>query len=518
MSPNHPNTYGSSSACIVSLSAPSTVDTIYFQTEASRDIVTIMGKQYSGEESPGTFFLDGTISWRADESYQLSGWKFCTEQDNAWNVAWSTLQTRDGGVFYFSDTSGICFQLIVGSSGTIRQNVDGSYACSSKSYALASSSVYDVGTYDASNVGSSGAARRYTNGAYSAACSGLPSSKRRASVVLSVDNNDLSTPSFTASEPSTCEYLLVISASQAYFGITVPPSPPPVTYASSLTSPPSPSPPPPGAFGSYADSNPPPPSPSPPPPMPPEDVSGLMIIPTFFPILVVLFIIIPIYQFRARQARAAAAARRASNASSISLSSVSADSPPLPSAVAAPMPVAVGTPVATIAAAATATTTNVNVTVDVQQQQQQQPPPQYDSVARPLPVDTTGDGVRDSLVIDTNGDGRPDLVVPNPNFRPSQSPGVAGSSLMAGTPVVVPGVAVPVEEQQPRLVEVTVPNGVYAGETFTAQMPDGQLANCQVPQGEGPGSTIRVQAPPPTVVVAAEVVPVDGAHHWESRV
>ena len=71
---------------------------------------------------------------------------------------------------------------------------------------------------------------------------------------------------------------------------------------------------------------------------------------------------------------------------------------------------------------------------------------------------------------------------------------------------VVPGVAV----NEPRIVNVTVPAGVGAGEIFTAQMPDGQMAQCQVPPGAGPGTTIQVHAPPPIVgtVVEAEAVPV----------
>ena len=47
----------------------------------------------------------------------------------------------------------------------------------------------------------------------------------------------------------------------------------------------------------------------------------------------------------------------------------------------------------------------------------------------------------------------------------------------------------------PNMVNVTVPDGAFAGDMFTARMPNGQLAQCEVPPGAGPGAVITVNAP-----------------------
>jgi len=86
--------------------------------------------------------------------------------------------------------------------------------------------------------------------------------------------------------------------------------------------------------------------------------------------------------------------------------------------------------------------------------------------ARPMAVaiDYDNDGIVDAIGVDTTGDGMANMVIP------------AGGA------------------QAPAMVEVTVPEDVFAGMMFTARMPNGQLAQVEVPPGGGPGAVIKVQA------------------------
>ena len=371
----------------------------------------------------------------------------------------------------------------------------------------------------------SGPSHSYSNGDVSAGCA-TSGSARTGTVILEVDNDrSLSNSPFLAvAEPKTCAYRLTIAANQAYFGITAPPSPPPdfstaSVDCSSVTCsppPPSPSPPPPGgtfAFGS----TPPPPSPSPPPPQPPERntfgtiFSSFYYVVLIFPLLIVATILTCVKRARARNQARSGMASAAARAESIEISSAAADGhgqSAVPVATATPVAMAMASPmVSPVPTAVPMATATVNVTVNVQQ-----PLPSYSSMrdpGGPMPVDTTGDGVADSVVVDTTGDGRPDLVVPNPRCSGPAAYGAYPQQPMGGTTAglaVVPGVAVPMDA--PQVVSVTVPPGMSPGDVFTAQMPDGQLAQCQVPPGAGPGTSIQVHAPPPPMgsVVEAEVM------------
>lgn len=56
--------------------------------------------------------------------------------------------------------------------------------------------------------------------------------------------------------------------------------------------------------------------------------------------------------------------------------------------------------------------------------------------------------------------------------------------------------------KQPQYIQVTLPSGVYGGQTIQVQAPDGRLNEIVVPDGFGPGSTFTVEfadspAPPP---------------------
>jgi hypothetical protein len=49
------------------------------------------------------------------------------------------------------------------------------------------------------------------------------------------------------------------------------------------------------------------------------------------------------------------------------------------------------------------------------------------------------------------------------------------------------------QDKQPQYVQVTLPSGVYGGQTIQVQAPDGRLNEIVVPSGFGPGSSFTVE-------------------------
>jgi hypothetical protein len=93
------------------------------------------------------------------------------------------------------------------------------------------------------------------------------------------------------------------------------------------------------------------------------------------------------------------------------------------------------------------------------------------------------------------------MATPMPGMVPMQMQQPGMVPMQMGTPM--PGMVpmgtpmpdmVPMQQGAP-MVNVTVPEGKQPGDTFKAQMPDGQVVKVAVPEGAGPGAVVQVPVP-----------------------
>lgn len=59
------------------------------------------------------------------------------------------------------------------------------------------------------------------------------------------------------------------------------------------------------------------------------------------------------------------------------------------------------------------------------------------------------------------------------------------------------------QDNQPQYIQVTLPSGVYGGQTIQVQAPDGRLNEIVVPSGFGPGSSFTVEFADETTATTA---------------
>jgi len=79
MSPNYPEPYGNSQACIINVSLGTTLPLMVrdFSTESQIDFLTVNGEAFSGIHGPDGVVPRGQIFWRSDEDMGTVGWRIC---------------------------------------------------------------------------------------------------------------------------------------------------------------------------------------------------------------------------------------------------------------------------------------------------------------------------------------------------------------------------------------------------------------------------------------------------------
>jgi len=79
LSPNFPQNYGDSEACVLALRGYIKQQGSSFNTESGYDFLTIGGVKYSGTPALPTTELSGTVTWSSDQSTNKAGFKICTQ-------------------------------------------------------------------------------------------------------------------------------------------------------------------------------------------------------------------------------------------------------------------------------------------------------------------------------------------------------------------------------------------------------------------------------------------------------
>lgn len=77
MSPNFPSAYKSSGTCTIEVLKPVVIEVKDFNTEEYFDVFTVNGKGYSGAAGPNGVSPLGAMTWKADEQFEVSGFKLC---------------------------------------------------------------------------------------------------------------------------------------------------------------------------------------------------------------------------------------------------------------------------------------------------------------------------------------------------------------------------------------------------------------------------------------------------------
>jgi len=77
LSPNYPQQYSNNGRCIIDVSQQHKIVSKAFNTELSRDWLTINGQSYSGTDSPAGIVPSGEITWSTDGDTTETGFKLC---------------------------------------------------------------------------------------------------------------------------------------------------------------------------------------------------------------------------------------------------------------------------------------------------------------------------------------------------------------------------------------------------------------------------------------------------------
>jgi len=88
-SPNYPNSYGHSEACVLQVHATGTLVFDSFDTERNYDVLTVGDERLSGDLGPNTFdvAIGTTIEWTSDGWIQKKGWDLCVNPIIPWTVS-----------------------------------------------------------------------------------------------------------------------------------------------------------------------------------------------------------------------------------------------------------------------------------------------------------------------------------------------------------------------------------------------------------------------------------------------